>query len=135
MTKFFNIFKKPCFWPIFDPFSQCFGQKKFFQKIRLCHAKLHMGFQHHAKIQKKLIIQFQENGCTDGSTDGRTDGRKERQTLFHKTLPANAGGPTRPSTPASTEVLNKGYASNLSPGSFLLFDINVKEISIGMEVA
>ena len=30
MTKFINIFKKPCFWHIFGPFSQFLGQKKFF---------------------------------------------------------------------------------------------------------
>ena len=30
--KFFNNFKKPCFWPVFVPFSQFFGQKIFFPK-------------------------------------------------------------------------------------------------------
>ena len=38
----------------------------------------------HAKIQKKLIIIFEENAWT-----GRTDG----QTSFYRTLPATAGGP------------------------------------------
>ena len=69
MTKFFNKFKKPCFgsfWFIFPNFG---GKKFFFQKIRLCHAQLHVGFQHHAKIQKKLMIQFHENARTDGRTD------------------------------------------------------------------
>ena len=36
-------------WSIFE----IFGQKKFSQKIWLCHAQLHMGLQHHAKIQKQ----------------------------------------------------------------------------------
>ena len=30
MTKFFNKLKKPCFLPIFGPFSQFLGQKHFF---------------------------------------------------------------------------------------------------------
>ena len=30
MTKFFNKFKKPCFWTIFGPFSQFWEQKKKF---------------------------------------------------------------------------------------------------------
>ena len=66
MTQFSNKFKKPCFQPIF-------GEKEFSWKIQLCHAQLHLGFQHHAKIQKKLTIQFKENARTDGRTQGRTD--------------------------------------------------------------
>ena len=58
MTKSFNKLKKPCFWTIFGRFPQISGQKTFFQKIRLCHTQLH------AKIQKKLMIQFQENART-----------------------------------------------------------------------
>ena len=30
MTKFSNKFKKPCFLPIYGPFSQFWGQKKIF---------------------------------------------------------------------------------------------------------
>ena len=30
--------------PVFGPFSQILGQKRFSPKIRLCHAQLHMGF-------------------------------------------------------------------------------------------
>ena len=33
MKKHINIFKKPCFWPIFVPFSQFWGQKKKKKKI------------------------------------------------------------------------------------------------------
>ena len=43
-------------WSIFP----IFGVKKI---------QLHMGFLHHAKIQKKLMIQFQENARTDGRTE------------------------------------------------------------------
>ena len=75
MPKFSNKFKEPCFWPVLGPFSQFFGQKKFSWKIQLCHAQLHMGFQHHAKIQEKLMIQFKENAQTDRRMEGRKDGR------------------------------------------------------------
>ena len=44
-----------------------------------------MGFQHHAKMQKKLMIQFQENTWTER--------RKDEQTLFSRTLPATTRGP------------------------------------------
>ena len=37
------------------------------------------------------MIQFQEKAWTDGRTEERKDG----QTLFHRTLPANAGGPKK----------------------------------------
>ena len=73
MTKFSNKFKKPCFWPNLGPFSQFLGQKTFSWKIRLCHAQLHMSFQHHAKIQKKLMLQFKENAWTGKRMDRRTD--------------------------------------------------------------
>ena len=84
MTKFSNKFKKPCF----GPFSPILGQKKFSWKIWLSHAQLHMGFQHHAKIQKKLMVQFKENAWTD-------EGQKDGQTLFYRTLSATAGGPIK----------------------------------------
>ena len=35
MTKFFKKFKKPCFWPIFDPFSQFWGQIFFLENPAL----------------------------------------------------------------------------------------------------
>ena len=41
----------------------------FFKKIWLCHTQLHMGPQHHAKFQKKLMTQFWENLQTDGRID------------------------------------------------------------------
>ena len=94
MIKFSNKFKKPCFLPILGPFSQFWGQKKFSWKIRFCHAQLYMGFQHYAKIQKKLMIQFKENTRTDGKKEGRTKGRRDRP-YFYRTLPATAGGPKK----------------------------------------
>ena len=73
MNKFSHKLEKPCFWQILGPFSQFLGQKNFSWKIRLYHAQLHMGFQRHAKIQKKLTTQFKENARTDRRTEGRTD--------------------------------------------------------------
>ena len=32
---------------------------------------------------------------TDGRTDGRTERRTDGQTIFYRTLPAEAGGPIR----------------------------------------
>ena len=54
------------------------------------HEQVHMGFWHHAKIQKK---KWYSSKKTPGQTEGRMEGRKDGQTLFHRTLPANAGGP------------------------------------------
>ena len=44
------------FSEISDPSPQFLGQKKFFQKIWLCHPQLDKGFQHNVKIQKNLMI-------------------------------------------------------------------------------
>ena len=49
------------------------------------------------------MTQFQENTWTDRRMDGRIDGRadgwkdrlKDGQTLFHRTVPANAEGPIK----------------------------------------
>ena len=70
MNKFSNKFKKPCFWPIFGPFSQFWEQKKIWH----CDAQLHMGFQHHTKIQKKLMVQFQKNAQIEGPKGRRMEG-------------------------------------------------------------
>ena len=53
------------------------------------------------------MIQFKENawadrrmegqteGWMEGWTGGQMEGRKDRQILFHRTLPATAGSPKR----------------------------------------
>ena len=41
-------------------------------------------------FRKKIMSKSRENLRTDGKTDGRTD----VETLFHRTFPAEAGGPT-----------------------------------------
>ena len=108
MTKFFFKFEKPYFRLI----SPIFGAKKVLsKKFWLSHAHLHKGSQHHAKILKILMIQFQEKTWTN-------IGRKDRDTLFHRTLPATAGGPT--STTAVDwhlkikDILTKNYCITVS---------------------
>ena len=86
MTKFFFKFKKP----IFGPFSQFWGQKRFFKKKLGCHAQLDKGFQHPGKIQRNLMITFQENTQTDVRREGWTDHisqdpSSQRQGLTSKT--------------------------------------------------
>ena len=88
MTKFFNKFKKPCFWPIFGPFSQFWGQKLFFKKIGLCHAQLHMG----------ILAPYQNLEKTNETIprkhpDRQKDGQKDEQTLFYRILLATIRGP------------------------------------------
>ena len=77
MTQFSNKFKKTLF---LAHFPHLWGKKNFFQKIWLCHSQLHMGFQHHAKIQSKLMTQFKENDRTDTQKDGQKDKRIEGRT-------------------------------------------------------
>ena len=61
-------------------FSEFLGQKKISSKIRLCNAQLHMGFQHHANIYKKLKIQLKANARTDRGADEMTEGQMEGRT-------------------------------------------------------
>ena len=72
------------------PFSQFWRQKFFSWKIQICHAQLHMGFWHHAKILKKLMIQF-KNAQTDERTGWRMDNRTDR-TYFIGPFQLSLGG-------------------------------------------
>ena len=84
MTKFINLFKKHCFWRIFGPFSQFWGQNFFSRKsVSVTH-----NF-----IWVSSIMPRYNSKKRPGQTEGQTEGRKDVQTLFHRTLPTNAGGP------------------------------------------
>ena len=72
MTKFFFIFKKPYFWPFLAHFPNSWGKKGFSMKSS-CYAQLLKGFWHYAKIQRNLMIQFQENTQADVRRQGWTD--------------------------------------------------------------
>ena len=79
MTKFSKKFKKPCFWPIFP----IFGAKKTFQE----NPALSRTTSYEENLEKvNDTIQRKR-------LDRLKDRRKDGQTLFHRTLPATAGGP------------------------------------------
>ena len=80
MTKFSNKFKKPCFLPILDPFSEFLGQKKLSWKIQLCHAQLKYRFLAPCQNLEKINDAIQgkrpdrrKDGRKEGRTEGRTD--------------------------------------------------------------
>ena len=73
MTNFFIKFKKTLFFDLFFVHFPNLGGKIFFSKKMGCHTQLHKGFYHHAKIQRNLMIQFQENTYTDVIPEGWTD--------------------------------------------------------------
>ena len=75
MTKFFNKFKKPCFWPIFGPFPYFDSKKKFSGKSSSVTHNFIWVSSTMPKFRKKLMMQFQENAQTDGRTERRTEGR------------------------------------------------------------
>ena len=64
-----NRFKKPCFGPIFGPFSKYLEPKKFSRKFgSLMH--ISYGFlAPYQNLEKKLIIKFPENTKAKGWTD------------------------------------------------------------------
>ena len=47
-------------------------------KIWLCQVQLHMDFQHHDTIYKRLMIEFQENAWTERWIEGLQEGRMVR---------------------------------------------------------
>ena len=60
-------------YPYLIHFPTFWCKKSFPEKTWLCHAQLDKGFKYHAKIQKNLMIQFQENTQTENRTGGWTD--------------------------------------------------------------
>ena len=48
-----------------------------FSKKSGCPTELYMDQQHHAKLQERLMSQFQEKLQRDGRTDRRTEGRAD----------------------------------------------------------
>ena len=88
MTKFFNKFKKTCFWPIFPILG---ATKSFLENLALsCTTSVPCITSSTIPKFRKKVMQFQENGRTDRRMDGRMDGRTD---LFYRTLPATAKGP------------------------------------------
>ena len=82
---------------ILDHFLTIFGHfclMDFFPKNPAVTHNYIWAPKHNAKFPKKLMSQFQENLRTDGRIDRRTYGRMDGQTLFYRTLPAEARSPT-----------------------------------------
>ena len=76
MTKFFNKFKKPCFWPIFDV------KTIFPENPAVTHNFIWVSSTM-LKFRKELIIQFQENAETGkGRKDRQKDIRKDDRPDF-----------------------------------------------------
>ena len=71
MTTFLK-FKKPYFGPFLAHFPYFLGKERFSMKSSY-YAKPLKGFSHHVKIQKNLMMQFQENTQTDVRRQERTD--------------------------------------------------------------
>ena len=100
MTKFFNIFKIPLLWPIFGPFLQFWGVKKIFLEnpadthnfiwVSSIMPKFRKNYRYKDTIPRKCPDRWKGR-----RKNGRMEGQKDGQTLFHRTLPANAGGPKK----------------------------------------
>ena len=79
MTTFFNKLNKPCFGPIFGPFSQFFGQKIFPQKSgSVTHNFIWVSSTCQSLEKNKDTIQKKRpDRLKDGRTNGRMEGRTE----------------------------------------------------------
>ena len=84
MTKFFTIFKRPCFWPTFP----ILGAKVFFLENPALSRTTSYWFLASCQNLEKTNDTIPRN-----RPDWWKDGRKDRQTLFHRTLQVNDGGP------------------------------------------
>ena len=74
MTKFSNKLKKLFFLTHFELFFPILGpKKKFPRKPALPHTTLYEFLAPCQISEKKQMIQFQENACTEGRKDGRMD--------------------------------------------------------------
>ena len=89
MTKFFNKLKKnPCFWPIFVPFSQFWGQKFFFpENLDLSHtiscwlASCQNLEKTNDTTPRKHPDRWKDRG-TNRRKDGMMDGRTLQATIM-----------------------------------------------------
>ena len=83
MTKFFNKFKKPGFWPIFPDFWGKKKKKKIPKNLALSHT-ISFGFLAPCQNLEKNNDTIQRK-CPDIWKDG--------ETLIYRTLRATTGGP------------------------------------------
>ena len=78
------------FWPIFP----IFWAKNFFLENLALSRTTSYGFLVSCQNLEKTNNTIPRKRL-DRRTEGQKDGRKDRQTLLHRTLPANAGGPIK----------------------------------------
>ena len=97
MTKSFNKFKKPCFWPI----SQILGQKNLEslpENLALSRTTSY-GFlalwQNSRKTNDIIPRKHLGRRMDERTKDGRTKDGGGGQTLFYRTLPVTAGVPIK----------------------------------------
>ena len=88
MTKFFNKFKRPCFWTIFGPFSFI-----SLENLVLSCTTSYGFLAPCQNIEKNGLTDRRMEGQTEGQKDRRKDGQKDRQIFFHRTLLITARGP------------------------------------------
>ena len=75
MTKFFNKFKRPCFWTIFGPFSFI-----SLENLVLSCTTSYGFLAPCQNIEKNGLTDRRMEGQTEGQKDRRTDERMERRT-------------------------------------------------------
>ena len=78
MTKFFNKFKKPCSEPIFGPFSQFWGQKRFFLENPTLSGTTSYGFLEPCQNLEKTNDIIPRSLHTEGWMEGQKDRRVDR---------------------------------------------------------
>ena len=73
MTKVFFKFKKPYFWPLFDPLAKFLEQNRFFPKNSGLLPTTSKQSLAPCQNSGNLKIQFQENTQTDSKMEEQTD--------------------------------------------------------------
>ena len=116
MTKFFFKFEKP----IFCPFPQFLGQKKFFKKIGFS-CTTHKGFWHPGKTQRNLM-------SNSIKTLRQMLGGKDGQTLFHRIIPATTRGLTS-TTAVDWNLKVKNKKCNVGLIKYYCITVSMQKIS------
>ena len=108
MTTFFNIFKRPCLWPIFWTIFPILGAKIFFLENR---SVTHNSYG--------LLASCQNLEKTNDKIPRKCpDRQKAGQTLFHRTLLANTGGPKSQAYQQNLKEDKETYSVNVLQLSF-----------------